>query len=145
MKILLLNVMIISLLVSCKTEESIQYDPYKSDLSTFEGTNSLSAVQATLANSEGKVITDLADLMPNTEYKITLNSKDAEFIRIKKGDGYQLLNGPSLDSHYYGKSEYSLVTSSDFTDQIYINVVALHRKNSEYVRERSQIFLLPQQ
>lgn len=144
MKNYLLTLALMALVFSCTNEEATSYDPYNGDLSSLEGTASVSDLKATITNSDGRVITDFTELQPNSKYRITLSSDVAEFIRIKNGDGYQLINGPSLANHSFGKSEYTVVTASDFTDQIFINVVPIHQKDGEYKRERSQVFLLPQ-
>src|SRR5258706_6906484 len=144
MKNYFLTLALAALVFSCTSEEATPYDPYNGDLSSLEGTASVSDLKATLTNSEGRTITDFTELLPNSKYRIILSSDAAEFIRIKNGDGYQLISGPSLAKHSIGKSEYTIVTTSDFTDQIFINVVPIHQQDGGYKRERSQVFLLPQ-
>jgi hypothetical protein len=134
------------LLVSACNQETVKdgkFDPYTSSLDNLEGVTSSSALEIRMTDVNGATIINYADLKPNTEYVISLLSKDAEFLRIKNGDGYQLLRGPSLDNHTYGRSEYRIITNPDFTDRIFINVVPLHHSRDKFIRERSQVFLMP--
>jgi hypothetical protein len=133
-------------LFSCASDElnSPQSDPYSVDLKEVQGTLTSTSVNISITDLAGKEINDVNDLAPDSKYKIILNGVGADFYRIKNGDGFNIIEKPSHDEVAPGKVEYTIQTFDDFSDYIYVNVVPIHKRGSTLVRERSQVFLLPQ-
>jgi hypothetical protein len=145
MKHKLIIALVLVAMYSCNEEgqNRIQSNPYQMDYRSMEGTSKISDIAVTVTNSEGIIMDKKSILKQGSEYTISFASENAEFIRIKNGKGFKIVETPIFGNQVSGKSEYKILTTSDMPGQIYINAICIHQKDNAYLKERSQVFLLP--
>lgn len=140
MQKLLIIVAFICLVFACtpSDENANAINPYEVDLSTVEATSTVSTLSTTITDLSGMPVTDI---QPSKEYKLTLKGSEANFLRIRRGDGFDVISNPSAS--VVGESSYTIKTHPDFSDFLYINIVPLHQASGTLTRERPQVVTLP--
>jgi hypothetical protein len=145
MKHKLIVALVLVAMYSCNEESQhdSQLNPYQIDVRSMGSTSEISDITITIRNSEGLIVDGKSVLKQGSHYTISFESKDAEFIRIKNGKGFKIIETPLVNSQIRRKSEYRIFTTADMPGQVYINAICIHQKDNVYVKERSQVFLLP--
>lgn len=140
MQKLLILFAVICFASACTTadEKANTTNPYEVDLNSVEGTSAMSNLSATITDLSG---ISVKEIQPSKEYKLTLKGSEANFLRIRKGDGFDIVVNPSVA--IVGESTYTIKVHPDFSDFLYINVVPLHQEGGSFKRERPQVLTLP--
>ncbi len=130
---------------SCSPEGSdvTQLNPYTVNLEKLLGTDLLSSVDISLNEVDGTALAPYSVLKPNTIYKLVLRTTGADFIRIRKGDGFNATQIPSISSSSPDRTEYLIEITDDVADRIYVSAVPIHKNSPDLLRENPQGFLLP--
>ncbi|MDJ1486290.1 hypothetical protein QNI16_37770 [Cytophagaceae bacterium YF14B1] len=123
------------------------------DLAKMPGiTDVRSTFTVHLESQEGLRITDPTQLAPNTLYKLVVTGTAPVEYRVKKTEGFQIMN---YTKHTKKKSltnnssiinpttEFTIKTYQAMPDRLYVNIVPVHNRQGKYYREYSQVFLLP--
>jgi hypothetical protein len=125
---------------ACQDDKD-KVNPNTVNLNALQGTHTVSPLEAKIYNNRNEEVLEVADLQPDHEYKIVLKGEGTDFIRIKNGHVFEVIEQPTVASGE--ETTYRIKTGTDFADRLYLNVVPLHKSGDTFIREKSQAVFLP--
>ena len=143
LKTFFLFVFVVSLVTACT--DAYQKPSASSDVNLDEITwvESKSPIEVNLYDAKGVPVTKSSQLEPNTEYRLEINSNVEMGFKIKKKDGFSVLNNENGFLPISENPSFTIITSEDIGSQLYLSLVPLFKRNVSMVKERPRLFLFP--
>ena len=106
---------------------------------------SKSPIEIKLYNTKGELVTESSQLEPNREYRLEVNSDVEIGFKIRKKDGFSVVNNENGFLPISENPGFTIITDKDMGKQLYLSMVPLFKSNNAMVKEMPRLFLFPSQ
>ncbi len=112
------------------------------NLDDLEFMEASSSIEVSLQTLNGTEITSSSDLQPNTTYNLVIKSGHSLEYKFKKTDGFTVDDSKN-GNREFDKKIFKIRTNEEVTPNLYFSLVPLQTIGNNYVKEKPQNFLIP--